>query len=209
MTITYPLPFPTVTGVRSVSLRAMNAVALERSPFTFAQQAQAYAGQMWLADVTLPTITSRAAAEEWITFITSLRGQFGTFLMGIPEASVARGAARGTDTVVVNGDDHIGGSVDITSDQIGVTGYLKAGDYIQIGSLSTTRLHKVLQDVDTDGSGNATLDIWPGLRSSPANGATVVVEGAQGRWRLAMNESEWNLDVTSAYGMSFSAVEAV
>lgn len=208
MTISYPLSLPTHTGIRSINLRAINAVAYERSPFTFAGQAQASAGQMWAADVTLPPM-KRADAEQWVAWLTSLRGQFGTFIMGDPISAIARGTARGTDTVTVNGGSQTGQDLDITSDQLSETGYLLAGDYIQLGTGATTSLHKVLVDADTDGSGNATLTLWPNVRTAPANGATVTVQSAKGRWRLAGNESEWSVSEASIYGISFSAMEAV
>jgi len=208
MAISYPLTFPSHTGIRGVSLRAINAVAYERSPFTFAGQAQASAGQMWAADVTLPPM-KYADAERWIAWLISLRGQFGTFTMGDPMRCIARGTARGTDTVTVNGGSQTGQDLDITSDQLSKTGYLLAGDYIQIGSGSSATIHKVLVDANTDGSGDATLTLWPNVRIAPVNGATVTVQDTVGRWRLAGNETEWSVNEAMIYGISFSAMEAV
>lgn len=208
MAIAYPLTFPSHTGIRGVSLRAINSVAYDRSPFTFAGQAQANAGQMWAADVTLPPM-KYADAERWIAWLISLRGQFGTFNMGDPARAVARGTARGTDTVTVNGAGQTGQDLNITSDQLSETGYLLAGDYIQIGSGSTATLHKVLVDADTDASGDATLTLWPSVRTAPTDGAAVVVQSAVGRWRLAGNETEWSVNEAMIYGLSFSAMEAV
>jgi hypothetical protein len=208
MAITYPLSLPSHTGIRSASLRAVNAVAVERSPFTFSGQAQASAGQMWQADIQLPPMKYEDA-EQWTAWLVSLRGQFGTFTMGDPARAIARGTARGTDTVTVNGGSQTGQDLNITSDQTSETGYLKAGDYIQLGSGSSATLHKVLVDASTDGSGNATVTMWPSVRIAPANGSTVVVQNAVGRWRLASNESEWSIDEATIYGISFSAMEAI
>jgi len=208
MAISYPLPLPTHTGIRGVSLRAINAVAYERSPFTFAGQAQASAGQMWAADVTLPPMKYEDA-ERWIAWLVSLRGQFGTFTMGDPMRCIARGSARGTDTVTVNGAGQTGQDIGIVSDQASKLGYLLAGDYIQLGSGSTATLHKVLVDADTDASGNATVTLWPSVRTAPSNGATVTVQSTVGRWRLAGNETEWSVNEASIYGINFSAMEAI
>ena len=105
--------------------------------------------------------------------------------------------------------EQIGQDLNITSNQLSETGYLLAGDYIQLGSGSTTSLHKVLVNADTDGSGNSTLTLWPNVRTAPANGATVTVQSTAGRWRLAGNESEWSVNEASIYGISFSAMEAI
>jgi hypothetical protein len=89
------------------------------------------------------------------------------------------------------------------------TGYLKAGDYIQLGTGATSRLYKVLEDVNSNGSGQATLNLWPDLRSSPANDATVVVSNAKGLFRLAQNDASWTIGNDGFYSITFSAVEAL
>lgn len=206
MATTYPLALPSHTGLRAIELRATNAVAYSRSPFTFAGQAFAHPGQMWQADVTLPPM-KRADAEQWVAWLVSLRGQLGTFLMGDPIGETARGAATGTP--LVNGADQTGGSLVIDGATNSITGWLKAGDYIQLGSGSTATLHKVLADANSDGSGNVTLDIWPHIRTAPADNATVTVSNTVGRWRLASNESSWSVNEAAIYGISFTAMEAV
>lgn len=203
---TYPISFLSHTGVRSVELRAINAVIYEMSPFTFAGQAQASSGQMWQADVTLPPM-KREDAEKWIAWLVSLRGQFGTFNMGDPSAATPRGVATGTPRV--NGASQTGEDLNIDGCTANVTGWLKAGDYIQLGAAGTATLHKVLADVDTNASGEATLSLWPHIRSAPADNATVVVSDTVGRWRLASNESSWSVNEASIYGITFSAREAI
>ena len=203
---TYPISFLSHTGVRSVELRAINAVIYEMSPFTFAGQAQASSGQMWQADVTLPPM-KREDAEKWIAWLVSLRGQLGTFNMGDPSAATPRGVATGTPRV--NGASQTGENLNIDGCTANVTGWLKAGDYIQLGSAGTPTLHKVLADVDTNGSGQTTLSLWPHIRSAPADNATVVVSDTVGRWRLASNESSWSVNEASIYGITFSAREAI
>jgi len=206
MPITYPLSLPSHTGLRSIELRATNAVAYSRSPFTFAGQSLAYPGQMWQADVTLPPM-KRADAEVWVAWLVSLRGQLGTFTFGDPIGKTPRGAIGGTP--LVNGADQTGQDLIIDGCSNSITGWLRAGDYIQLGSGSTARLHKVLADVNTNGSGQATLSLWPNIRTAPADNAAVTVTNTVGLWRLASNESSWSVNEASIYGISFSAVEAV
>lgn len=388
MTISYPLALPSHTGLRAIELRATNAVAYSRSPFTFAGQAFAYPGQMWQADVTLPPM-KRADAEQWVAWLVSLRGQLGTFLMGDPIGASPRGAAlaakknllfyteqfnnaawsknrttvtadsgispdgvtsadalvettdTGTHTITdsvscsastayvwsiyvkqvpggtqrvrlrasdsggfindalfnfntnqlvtpgatkgfesvgngwyrvwvsgttsaaattlsldiwqlqgdtstssytgdgvssvliwgaqveagsvpttyqpifagygpfVNGASQTGASLVIDGASPDEVGYLLPGDYIQLGSGSTATLHKVLEQVDTDSSGNATLTLWPHIRTAPADNAAVTIGNTVGRWRLASNESSWSVNEASIYGISFTAMEAV
>ena len=206
MAITYPLTLPTNKNIKSVDFRAINAVAYGASPFTFSGQAFAYAGQMWQADITLPAM-KRSDAEQWVSWLISLRGQYGTFLLGDFVGGTARGVATGTP--VVNGAGQSGGTLNVTGATVSTTGWLKAGDYIQLGSAGSSKLHKVLQDANSDASGNVSLDIWPHLRSSPSNSATVVVSNAKGIFRLASNETAWTVSDLLLYGITFGAVEVL
>jgi len=206
MAITYPRSLPSHTGIRSVSFRAINTVGISASPFTYSQQAVAHSGQRWEIDVTLPPM-KRTDAEQWIAWLTSLRGQLGTFTIGDPFGCTPRGSAGGTP--LVNGASQTGGELIIDGCTADQTGWLKAGDYVQLGSGGTATLHKVLQDADSDGSGNVTLDIWPYIRNAPSDDAAVVTSNTVGNFRLASNEQAWDVNEMAFYGITFGAVEVI
>lgn len=206
MAISYPLTLPSHTGIQSITFRMVNTVGISQSPFTYAQQAVAHSGQRWEVDVTLPPM-KRADAEQWIAWLASLRGQLGTFTLGDPIGTTPRGSAGGTP--LVNGASQTGGTLVIDGCTASQTGWLKAGDYIQLGSAGSATLHKVLQDADSDGSGNVTLDIWPYIRTAPADNATVTTSNTVGNFRLASNQQNWNVNEASIYGMTFGAFEAI
>ena len=110
MAITYPVALPTHTGIAQIELRAVNAVAYSQSPFTFAGQAHAYQGQMWQADVTLPPMKA-ADAEQWLGFLLSLRGQYGTFLLGDPLRTSLRGTATSCSITGSSGANTVSATV--------------------------------------------------------------------------------------------------
>lgn len=209
MAESYPLTFPTHTGIAQVSLMATDVVSMAESPFTLSQQVVRHAGARWQANITIPS-TKREDAEYWNAFLLRLRGRFGTFLLGDPNAATSRGIAATTPgTPVVNGASQTGNELDIDGCPTSRTGYLKAGDYIQLGAGATARLYKVLEDVDTNVSGECTLNVWPDLRSSPIDDSTVVVQNAKGVFRLASNEASWSIDNAGIYSIAFGAVEAL
>lgn len=209
MAISYPLATPTNKTIADINLIARNVVGVSTSPFSFKQQVYQYQGQRWEADITLPPM-NRDDAEQWVSFLMKLYGQKGTFLLGDPLGGTARGSAStAAGTPVVNGASQTGGTLAIDGLPASATGYLKAGDYIQLGSGATAQLYKVLNDADSNGSGQTTLDIWPNLRSSPADGSTVVVSNAKGVFRLGSNETIWNINKLSLYGIVFGAVESL
>jgi hypothetical protein len=148
----------------------------------------------------------RADAEYWVAFLLKLNGPFGTFLLGDPLGATARGVATGTP--LVNGGSQVGNELITDGWTTSQTGILRAGDYIQIGSGATAQLYKILDDVNSDGSGNATLTIWPSLRSSPADEAVITVSSPKGNFRLTTQPS-WDIDEASIYGMTFGAREAL
>jgi hypothetical protein len=194
MALSYPLSTPTTIGIESIELRAVNAVAVSQSPFTYKQQVISHGGQKWEASVTVPSV-HRDKAAEWKALLVGLKGQTGTFLLGDPDYAEPQGTVSSCTLTGDAGDETV---------SVVMTGTLKAGDYIQLGSGSSARLHQVLLDQDGDGS----LEIWPALRSN-YTGATVTFNNPKGVFRLSNNVTSWSINNASIYGISFEAVEAL
>ena len=205
MAISFPLTLPTNKTPKSIELRAINAVAYSMSPFTFSGQAHAYAGQMWEADITLPRMR-REDANKWISFLVSLRGQTGTFLLGDPTISSPQGLANNFlgNPVITS---QTGSTIAVTGASVSKTGWLIAGDYIQIGSAATATLHQVIQDVDTSAAGEVDLEVWPAVRGTRSG--SIIVQNPVGNFRLSSNQQSWSVDEASTYGISFGAREAL
>jgi hypothetical protein len=194
MALTYPLNQPTTIGIESIELRAVNAVAVSQSPFTYKQQVISHGGQKWEASVSIPSVR-RDLAAEWKAMLVGLKGQTGTFLLGDPDYATPRGNVSSCT---------LSGSVGDETVTVVMTGTLKAGDYIQLGSGSTAKLHQVLADK----TGNGSLEIWPALRADYTD-ATVVFNSPKGVFRLATNLTSWSINNASSYGISFEAVEVI
>jgi len=206
MAITYPVSFPASIGLANLNIRARTVVGISASPFTGQQQVYKHQGQWWEAEVSLPPM-KRADAEQVVAFLLKMNGAYGTFLLGDKSATAPRGV--GTGTPLVNGGSQTGNELVTDGWTTSTTGILKAGDWIQLGSGSSTRLYKVLDDVNSDGSGNATINIFPDLRLSPADDTVIAVSNTQGLWRLSSNETQYSIDQMSVYGITFACVEAL
>lgn len=192
MAISYPLSFPSHQNVQSCVWRAVTTVGMTSSPFTGAQQVTDYSGQWWEAILTIAPNT-RANFEEWVAFLLKLNGAEGYFRLGDPDGATPRGVATGTP--VVDGAGQTGNSLDTRGWTVSTTGILKAGDYIQIGDY----MYKVLNDADSDSGGLTTLDIWPSLRSAPADGASITTSNCKTLMRLTSNIVEWETDQVPHY----------
>tara|TARA_R100001443_G_scaffold11659_1_gene21201 strand:- start:5124 stop:5750 length:627 start_codon:yes stop_codon:yes gene_type:complete len=207
MAITYPLTVPNYTSFRSVSLIARNTVGVSTSPYTAQQKIYQWRGQFWEVDIVLKPM-KRADAEAWNAFFLKLKGQVGTFYLSPdPNGRTVRGSASSSaGTPIVNGAlSANSASVDITGATASATGYLLAGDYIAINN----QLLKVLNDVNTNGSGEATIDIFPSIRTALSGSDAVTVSNAQGIFRLATNEQNINITESNIYQQGFTAVESI
>lgn len=204
MTITYPLSMPSSPAPRSLTLGKLTAVAVSRSPFTYQAQVQRFSGQAWAATVTLPVLSSDQA-RDWSGFFSALNGPEGTFLFAIPDRKTARGVATGTP--LVNGGSQTGATLVTDGWTPSQTNILRRGDLINLGSGTSLRLYEITQDVNSDGSGNATLDIWPRLRSSPGDNNAITVANCQALMRLSsMPPEESDL---KQFSINFSCQEAI
>jgi len=196
---------PDSPGPKSIQYTASDPVATVTSPFTGQMQTQQWPGaDMFRWIVTLPPM-SQADADTWISFLMELRGMANAFQIGDPLKQTPRGTPSGSPVTNNTVSPNIAGSIALgTSGWTASTdGLLLPGDYIQVGY----RLHRVLDAVDSDVNGDATISIWPSLRGAPANGDMITTSGTQGLFRLATNDRSWITDQTLTTSMSFQIQE--
>lgn len=203
MAITYPVDIPN-HNFQSMTMRLVRAVGMTESPFTLQQQVYQYDGARWEMDITLPPL-SYVEARQWEAFILSLRGMSGTFIMGNPLHDGPQGTAT---TVLLNGQATVR-STSISVDGASSGQTLKAGDYFQLGSGLDAHIHQVVQDATFNGSGQATLDIEPPLRTTYANNTALDLTLPKGVWRLASNDIGWSVDQASLHGFTIPCMEAL
>jgi hypothetical protein len=204
----YPLDLPTSpSNFVTSNWTIVRTVGYTQSPFTYSQQVAKYTGAVWQTTVTLPPM-SRADAGAWQSFYMQLNGRFGTFLLGDPDGKSIQGTATGT--MLVNGV-HAVGSFSVAVDGLNAsqTTAFKKGDYVQFGSGSTAKLHMIVEDISTDISGNATLEIEPPLKTALSDDAVVTYSNTKAVMRMDSNDLGWDANRTSLYGLSFSCTEAL
>jgi hypothetical protein len=204
MAITYPITLPTSPGPAQMEWGALTVAGRNVSPYTLSGEDFEWPGNRWRVSVRYP-LMNRTEGDALVAALVSLYGA-GTMLLGPAGAGkTAKGAASGTP--LVNGASQAGKTLVTDGWTISITGILKAGDFIQLSSGSTSRLHMTLKDVNSDGAGNATLDLWPRLRESPADNSAIVVASPKGLFHLITPQSKWDLDVAYLYGLTFDAEE--
>lgn len=203
MSVAFPIDIPSGPGFTKIKWSPASAVSEQESPFTFQTKVYAWSGQIRVVDVELPPM-ELANAKAWSTFGYRLNGTEGTFYLRDSVGKGTRGRAVGTG--LVRGAGQTGQDL-ITDGWIpNVSGLLLQGDWVQIG----TRLYTVLDDVDSDASGIATLSLWPKIRVAPADNLEIPYgPNARGLFRLT-KFPDYEFDVTRLMvGFSFQAKEVV
>ena len=204
-TPSYPLTFPTVSGITTQTFSLVRNVAVSTSPFTGQDQVFQHEGEFWTTQVTFPPMLKDKAATI-IAFLLQLRGRRGTFKLGDQDRKTIQGVATGT--IRVNGASQTGNQVALDGFANSTSNLFKAGDYIQINSY----LYMVTEDVTSNGSGEANVRIEPALRQgieTIADDATVLYTNTTTIMRLDSNETGWDTDQISKYGITLSASESL
>jgi len=201
------LPCDTVDAVHPSSIEFDPIEKVEQNESIYTGQTQTYdlMTSLWSGTISLPPMY-RADADAWQSFILSLRGMSNYFLLGDPTAATPRGPATGTP--VVSGAGQTGYSLNTRGWTPSTSAILQAGDYIQVGSLSTLsagyapRLYRLTANAATDATGDATLSIWPNLRDLPADGTAIITTSCVGMMRLAQNQGNSYSSNPGSYGVN-------
>jgi hypothetical protein len=210
MTITYPLTMPSSPGFKASGWDMFDVVGATMSDFSLASQKHEFSGKrLGPVEIELPKMRP-AQAGAWAAFFARLKGRRGTFLLPAPAGLVGLGAGGGTP--VVAGSHSARAEVLNVRDLPDAANIWLAGQWIQIGSGSTARLHMVTADVSGNvgsPSGQAAVDIWPSLRTTLADGDPITVTSPKGLFELVDNRRHFDVEAARNYGFSFTCQEAL
>lgn len=201
---TFPISFPTSIGIKSSTFGLRRIVGVSASNFTAEAQKYRFSGEYWQGNVTFRP-TTYAQSAELKAFLTSLQGQYGTFLYGDPD-NQALGNRGAGGTILVNGASQTGNTLNVDGATPSTT-VLKAGDYFQLGSAATSRIYMVTSDFTTNGSGAGTIEFEPRLRSSPSDNAALVLTAPKTVMRLSENLAEWSSNHAAISEISVNFIE--
>ena len=210
------IAFPSKPAPKQVNLKTNDSAFVQRSPFTGSVgQVFSWPGaDFWSCEATLPQLVASNAAV-WSGFLAECRGMLNVFPFG-PVNYTAQGTPKGAPSV--SGVNNAMATV-LNTKGWATNAYrlLLPGDYIQIGATPTIatagqpgvcRLHRVVEQVNSDANGNATITVWPSLRESPTDGEVIVLNAPKGLFRMAVNTSEILTDETRLSGVTLKMVEA-
>lgn len=194
--------FPSLVPSRTAWSLVSNT-AVFGDPLKGAVQTLARPGAKWAVSLSFDLLTDddRGALQA---FLVKLRGMENRFTMH-DFGYVPAGSPGGTP--LVNGASQTGTSL-ITDGWTISTTVLKAGDWFAVNG----ELKKVIADVTSDGSGNATITFEPALRASPSDGAAITTTDPSATFMLANSRSGWTNENGSNSrifsGFTIEAIEA-
>ena len=157
-------------------------------------------GQRFKFSASYPPMNRSEFAPVY-AFIMKQRSQKETFQIALPDLKNAKGDVSGT--VLVNGSHSAG---DTTIDVDGMTGTLKAGDFVKFAG--DTKVYMVVSDA-TAVAGAATLTIEPPLRSAIADDAAVTYDGVEFTVRLTNDVQQFNTRDLDLYRFEVDFIEAL
>lgn len=198
---------PEHPGFSDVQLTVSDTVGRTLSLFTGQTKRFAWPGaDQWSGTVTLPPLT-RIQSAQWTSFLMQLRGMTNAFMLANPLAMTPQGSPQGTP--VANTAGATGNNAAMTT-TLFTRGWkpntfrlLLPGDNIQVGF----RLHQVLDQVNSDASGDASINIFPSLREVPVDGSPIIMKNPAGLFRLAKNDRNWQISNAFITTMSFPVTE--
>lgn len=190
------------------SSEIMRVVGSTVSPFTLEEQDFIWPGERLSFSLSLPPITNRDLADDWVAFGDKMKGKYGRVLMGDPARRNPRGIATGIP--LVDGVNVTGSGVLNTKGWTpSVTNILRKGDYIQLGNGNTAVLNRVTENVDSDASGDAVLPLAMALKTSYNDNAAIVVNDPKGRFKLVSNSWAYRVSPGMVYSFAFDVIEAI
>jgi hypothetical protein len=137
-------------------------VAIYASPFTGQQQVYQHPGQFLTASIELPPM-DRASAADFVAAMLSLQGIRGTFYFGDPAWTSPRGV--GTGLPLIKGANQTGNTIATDGWTLSQSPILKAGDWLQIGSMN-----RLLHSQDFANAYWTKTGITRSAGSTPPNG---------------------------------------
>jgi hypothetical protein len=145
-----------------------NFTAVFPSPLNGSISTQDRDGESWRLDMSWEDISS-TRRRQLLAFLYKLNGSQHRFT--VRDFAFVR-AGVGGGTPLVNGAAQTGKNLIIDGGPTSVTGWLLSGDQIGVAGL----MHSVDADVDTDGSGDATIIVSPRIFVAPNDNDAVEID---------------------------------
>ena len=205
--MSFPEDLPSTRDIRDIRWTDRNVQSRSENIFSLQRDIFVWPGQRWEATISLRPM-KREAAAPWSAWFSRLDAQVGTFLLPDPLRAIPLGTPTGTP--LVDGGSQTGKTLATKGWTPNSVAVLKADDRIQIGAGLGARLHKVLDDVDADANGDATIPVWPAIAWAHDDETPLTTSNAMGLFELAQSSLDHqHRRRLFMEGLTFQAVSVV
>lgn len=204
--------FPSTQGLRGLNFSNSQANSITTS-ISGRRQVKSQGAQLFSFTAQTPPMTT-AEYKEVMGFFAAQEGQFGSFQIVLPNISTPAGSVTG-NVLNVNGAQTAGDkTITVDGGVINQTGYLKKGDVVRFTAKGGTpqigsKVYILTADADTNGSGQATLNIEPGLIEAIADDTDVETNDVQFTVYKSSPETEFQTGVSDFTQLEFECAEAI
>jgi len=178
----------------NVTSRHSNVVSETRSG---RRQVRSIGAQRWAFTAQYNELKRTEFAPVY-AFVMTLEGQLNTFTIVPPVIGSTSGTATGT--ILTNGSHSIG---DNTIAIDGITGALKAGDFIKFAN------HDKVYMLTADRDGAGVMTMQPALVAAVSDNTAVIYNNVPFTMRLDNDVQEYNLGGFDRYEYELDMVEAL
>lgn len=162
------------------------------SPLSNSTQTAEMPGARWSASLSFRDLQP-SEHRVWLARTAKLRGSSGRCYLSPSFGYPLLGAGGGTP--LVKGAGQTGTSLNVDGCPLNTFNWLVEGDFFSFDNgLAQRELKVVTANVDTDGSGNATITFEPPIRSAPADNAAIEINAPSAIMRLMDDgQVQWSI----------------
>ena len=193
--------FPSSPAFSSLDITSIQPTMVSRT-ISGRRQARQIAGQYFGMRASFPPMTREQFAPIH-AFVMKQRGQYETFTLVLPVLSTGLGSPAGTPLVKDASQTGRSVTTDGWTNDIQI---FKAGDFVKFANHD--KVYTVTSDVESDSSGESTIDIEPALITSPADNSAVTHTNVPFLVSLASGVQEYATNTSGlfAYELDFAEV---
>lgn len=196
--------FPTSPGFSALNFQNVRPTLVNQS-LSGRRAVRQIGSQYFMFTVSMPPMNQDNAMDIF-AFLQKQKGSFESFQIKIPLQN--RGADKSRTAVkVVGSHSATDSTIALDGFTASTTGVLKAGDLIKFAG--HTKVYMVQSDIDSDGSGAATVLIEPGIVTTLADNEVVTMNQPDITVYLTSEDIMYSVDRNSIFSISFDVREVI
>jgi len=196
--------FPTSPGFSALNFQNVRPTLVNQS-LSGRRAVRQIGSQYFMFTVSMPPMNQDDAMNIF-AFLQKQKGSFESFQIKIPLQN--RGADKSSTAVkVVGSHSATDSTIALDGFTTSTTGVLKAGDLIKFAG--HTKVYMVQSDIDSDGSGAATVLIEPGIVTTLADNEVVTMNQPDITVYLTSEDIMYSVDRNSIFSISFDVREVI